>query len=84
MYVEAEISTSSDTSLALPINAVISIEDQFFVLIKRKSEKGKFEFERMKVQVGQTNDDFIEIYNATDFQKGTEFLIEGAFNLIQE
>jgi cobalt-zinc-cadmium efflux system membrane fusion protein len=80
MYVEAEIYTSSDSSLALPINSVVSIENKSYVLINKEN----LDFERVEVQVGKKNKGYIEVLNANQFKEKTQILINGAFNLIQE
>lgn len=84
MYVEAEIYASSDSSLALPLNSVVSIENKSFVLVKKMGTKDQLDFEKVEVKLGQTNKDFIEIINANDFDKNQQVLTNGAFNLIQE
>lgn len=84
MYVEAEIYATSDSSLALPVNSVVSIENQSFVLVKKIEAKDQMDFEKVEVKVGQTNKNYIEILNAHDFDKNQQILTNGAFNLIQE
>jgi len=84
MFIEAEIYATSDSSLALPLNAVVSIENKSFVLIKSEDVKGKMNFERVEVQIGQSNDNHIEILNAKAFKADEQILTKGAFNLINE
>jgi cobalt-zinc-cadmium efflux system membrane fusion protein len=84
MYVEAEIYASSDSTLALPLNAVVSIENKSYVLVNKESSKENFDFKRVEVQVGKTNNGYIEILNTKKFKENTQILINGAFNLIQE
>jgi cobalt-zinc-cadmium efflux system membrane fusion protein len=84
MFVEAEIYASSDSSLALPINSVVSIENKSYVLLQKKSTKDQQKFEKVEVKIGQTNQDYIEILNANDFEVNSQILINGAFNLIKE
>ena len=81
MYVEAEILTSSDTTLALPQDAVINIEDRYFVLV-RNNDKA-LTFERKEVKVGKSGNGYYEILNHEKL-KNSEILLNGAFNLIQE
>ena len=38
----------------------------------------------MLVKIGTTNNGYIQIVNASDFDADTEFLTKGAFNLITE
>ncbi len=80
MYIEGEIVTSSQEHLALPIDAVAQIDNNFFVLEKENETN----FRKVMVKIGATNSDFIEILNANDFKEGTEFLTKGVFNLITE
>ena len=84
MYVEAEIFTSNDSALALPIDAVISIEAKSYLLELEDSTKGEYTFTRKEVKVGQSNEEFIEILNVNSFKTDTKILTKGAFNLIQE
>jgi cobalt-zinc-cadmium efflux system membrane fusion protein len=80
MYIEGEIVTTSQEHLALPVDAVAKIDNNFFVL-KKENET---HFKRVLVKIGATNNDFIEIVNANDFKEGTEFITKGVFNLITE
>ncbi len=81
MYVEAEILTSSDTTLALPQDAVINIEGRYYVLV-RNNDKA-LTFERKEVKVGKSGNGYYEILNYEGL-KNSEILLNGAFNLIQE
>ena len=80
MYVEAEIIISTEKFLALPQEAVANIEKDFFVLVKQNATL----FKRMPVKIGATDNGFVQIINAEDFNSNTEFLTKGAFNLISE
>lgn len=80
MYIEAEILTTTAEHPALPSEAVANIDNDFFVLVKEDSTN----FKRVLVKIGATNNGFIQILNASDFEPNTEFLTKGAFNLITE
>lgn len=80
MYVETEILTTIQKQLALPQEAVANIENDFYVLAKQNATS----FKRMPVKIGATDNGFIHILNASDFDPNTEFLTKGAFNLIKE
>ena len=82
MYVEAGIIAQSSTAAALPEEAVINLEDRYFVLIQKAGED--LRFERREVVAGRRNEGFIEIENARELGEGATFLTRGAFNLIQE
>ena len=84
MYVEAEIFTTSDSLPALPQEAIVNLEDRYYVLLKTGEDTEVIKFDRKEVQVGRTANGFTEIKNAEDFNENSEFLVKGAFNLIHE
>ena len=81
MYVEAAIHSTSGTSKALPAEAVIEVAGKNFVLVKVDERSGEMIFERKEVVPGTTVEGLTEILNEEDFEEA-EFLIKGAFNLI--
>lgn len=80
MYIEGEIVTTSQEHLALPVDAVAKIDNNYFVLEKENETR----FKRVLVKIGATNNGFIEIVNTDDFKPDTEFLTKGTFNLLTE
>lgn len=80
MYIEAEILTTSAEYPALPSQAVANIDNDFFVLEKEDDTN----FKRVLVKVGATDNGYTQILNAADFKADTEFLTNGAFNLITD
>lgn len=84
MYVEAEILTSTQAQMALPEAAIVEVENKYYVLVKKGTENGESIFEKRMVKVGTTENGFTSILNHQDFEPNTEFLINGAFNLIME
>lgn len=80
MYIEAEILTTTTEYPALPVEAVANIDNDYFVLVKENGTK----FKRVLVKIGTTNNGYIQIINANDFEPNIEFLTKGAFNLITE
>ena len=84
MYVEAEIETASESKPALPQEAVIEIDNKHFVLTLINSENGNYSFEIKLVEIGASDDGYVEILNNQDFNKDTKFLTRGAFNLITD
>lgn len=84
MYVEAEIFTTTDSLPALPQEAIVDLEDRHYVLIKTGKQTDVIKFDRKEIQVGRTANGFTEIKNAADFDENSEFLVKGAFNLINE
>jgi cobalt-zinc-cadmium efflux system membrane fusion protein len=80
MYIEGEILTTSQEHLALPVEAVANIDNDYFVLVKENETN----FKKVLVKIGATNNGFVQIVNADDFKPDTEFLTKGVFNLITE
>ena len=82
MYIEAEIFVASHEKFCLPINALIRDESRYYVFINTDSEDDGYTFEKTPVEVGEINEDCIEIIGKSRQQlEGTEVLVEGAFNL---
>lgn len=84
MYVEATIYATTDSKPALPAQAVVEMDDKFYVLMLEDSTKTPYTFVQREVKVGVSNPDFIEILNAKDFNTNAQFLTNGAFNLIKD
>ncbi len=84
VYLEAEIYTTSDSRSSLPQEALVEVDDKYYVLVLDKSSNENYSFIKKEVNVGVSNNDNIEILNAHDFNENTEFLVKGAFNIIKE
>lgn len=84
MYVEAEIFTATDSLPALPQEAIVNIEERYYVLIKTDEDPEALKFDIKEIRVGRTENGYTEIKNAEDFKENSKFLIKGAFNLIKE
>jgi membrane fusion protein, heavy metal efflux system len=84
MYVEAEIYATSSQKNALPEDALVEIDGKFFALVLSNSSNKGYTFVKKEIKVGATNDGFVEVLNAMDFDENTQFLTNGAFNLITE
>jgi len=83
MYVEAQIETTSEEKLSLPQEALVEIEDKYYVLMKIKTTKA-YAFVKKRIKTGATKNGFVAITNANDFPEDAQFLVEGAYNLINE
>ena len=82
MFVDAQIITESSKKLALPDDAIISIDDSHYVLLN--TSKGEtYHFSRKEVTVGSSYNGYTLIMNAGDFRENDLFLVSGAFNLIR-
>ncbi|WP_162343749.1 efflux RND transporter periplasmic adaptor subunit [Cyclobacterium salsum] len=84
MYVEASIYTASEEKWALPNDALVEMEGNFYVLTLQNSSETGYTFVKRVVKTGLSNNDHIEILGGSGLDETTEFLIDGTFNLIKE
>lgn len=84
MYVEANILTKSQTKKALPQEALVEVDSNYFVLVLSNSSDEGFTFLKKKVKIGSSNNGYVEILNTNDLNDNSEILVKGAFNLITE
>ncbi len=82
MYIEAEILVDEVNRPALFSNAVVNVEDSYFVLVKKISSKEQYTFVKREVKIGRTIDGYTEILNADEFSNDAQIVSKGAFNLI--
>ena len=82
MYVSAEIVTESASAKGLPESAIVTEDEQNFVLIEKVKTGDTYSFEKRSVTVGQRQNGFAEIINSDDFSETEKILIDGGFNLI--
>ena len=83
MFVEADITTERTKCKSLPEQAVVQVENQYYVLHQLPGSDTGYTFERRMVRVGKIEQGRAEILNADEFMPGDVFLVEGAFNMIQ-
>lgn len=81
MFVEAEIVTGASTVLALPEEAVIELEDAYFVLLLESENNEEYEFHPIEVKVKQTYNGFTSF--ETELPLEGTYLTKGGFVLLQ-
>lgn len=82
MFVEAEIETQSFSTAALPEEAVVDVEGEYFALLSVNTENR--EFKKVTIVPGKTHDGYVEIKNADTFPASAKFLVKGAYALVGE
>ena len=82
MFIDAEIITEDHPTMGIAESAIVSEEEQDYVLINKGKKDGASLFEKMAVRIGQKQNGFAQILNSSDFSGKEQILIEGAFNLI--
>lgn len=75
--ISGEIIVSEDSILALPQTAVLSSGNNFFVLSKKSENSTKYIFEKKKIRVGKSTEDYLEILDNIN----EEILLRGTYNL---
>lgn len=80
MFVEATIFGESSTKLALPDDAVVGLDNAFFVLQLEDSTEDNYQFNQLEVEVGASFQGYTTI--KTPLSTTAQFLTKGAFALI--
>lgn len=81
MFVEAEIITNSSNSMALPKDAIVEIEGNYFTLVLNNKTDNSYVFDKMKLEIGNQTEDFVEVLNSQNL-KDRDILVAGAFLLL--
>lgn len=84
MFVEAAIITESIDAKALPESAIVESEGQAYVLIEVDRSNDGYQFEKIPVQIGKSEQGLVQILNESDIDSTKSVLLEGGFNLIQD
>jgi cobalt-zinc-cadmium efflux system membrane fusion protein len=75
--VNGEITVSSDSVAAIYKNAVFTIGNNHYILIKKSEDENKYTFEKKKISAGKSSDDYIELLELVD----EEILMNGTYNI---
>lgn len=78
-FTEASIIIGIDTLNAVPSEAIMKTEDEFFVLKLASQDADAYYFEKVKVEPGLTNRVYTEVKN---LQRTDKLLVSGIYNLI--
>ncbi len=83
MFAEAEIIVSSSKRAALPKEAVVKIDNEYFVLTVDNEKPNEYHFNKIKLNVGLQTEAFVEVLNP-DAIKDKKILIKGTYMLLNE
>lgn len=83
MFVEAEIITDEIEKLALPSNAFLEENEQYYLLVLNNKDENNYYFEKVLVKTGLKDEAWVEIIDAA-ILKDREVLIKGAFLPLEE
>lgn len=84
MFVEAGIVTDQIKALALPSEAIVTIDDKTYVLLLVSENDGSYQFRQLEVQTGQTYANYTVVGDMEESGANNRFLSKGAFGLIGE
>jgi|GEM_PF-5371275 len=82
-YVEGRILYSEERVMSLPLTAVAELDGSYFVLEVEKANGG-YSLTPRQVNVGRSNEDFIEILGPSQYFRGHNFINKGVFQLLEE
>jgi len=82
MYIDAGIVIASKTVWALPVDALITEEEEHFVLLLHSSDDNKYVFRKVKVQTGERNGDYMEIIPNDSVTSASVLLLKGVYSAV--
>ena len=80
-FTEVNIIIGTDTLNAVPSEAILKTEDEFFVLKLARQDADAYYFEKVKIEPGLTNRMYTEVKN---LQSAEKLLVSGIYNLVIE
>lgn len=83
MYVEAKIVTDSAIKPAINNDALVKVDDKYFLLVMKKQEGDNYYFAKKEVKVGQEKNGFTEI-ESNAIPANTKILTKGAYDVMTE
>lgn len=82
MFVKAEIITESKIAMALPENAIVESDNEYYVLVLDEENEDSYFFNQIKVQTGNTANGYTQIIDHQLIAKTKKVITRGAFSLI--
>jgi len=80
MYIDGGIVVDSKTVWALPVDALITEDEEKFVLIQQSSDDNEYVFQKVKVHTGVRNGDLMEIFPDESVTSTSVLLLAGVYN----
>lgn len=82
MFLQAKIQLDPMESLAVPEEAVIEVDGEFYILIQGAKSGDTYQLEKVKVTPGPRSHHLISIQPERELDSTTVVLVKGGFNLI--
>ena len=83
MFVDADIITHSIKNKGLPNEALIGVDDTFYVLTLEDKNDDEYHFKKVRLDLGKQNEDTVEILNQ-DVLEGKQILVKGTSMLLKD
>jgi membrane fusion protein, heavy metal efflux system len=77
-FIKGQIVVDSFSAMAVPIGAVIKIENEKYILDLEKETDKSYFFNKIKVTTGAENKEYVELKNLPDINK---LIIKGTYNI---
>lgn len=82
MFVQARIQLDPQGSLALPEDALVEVDGEYFVLVQKTKTDQGYQLDRIKVIPGAKNRTMIAIDPVEGIDESSVVLVKGGFNLL--
>jgi len=82
MYIEAKIVLNTQKVWALPVDALIAEDDEYFGLLLQSANNNEYIFRKVKLQTGKRNGDYMEIIPHEGFNQSSIMLIKGVYQAL--
>jgi len=83
MFVDADIIVDSTKSIGLPKEAIMEVDDAFYVLVLEEQQDEEFYLEKVKLELGKQTETNVEILNAKVL-KDKQILVKGNSMLLND
>jgi cobalt-zinc-cadmium efflux system membrane fusion protein len=80
MFTEADIIIKNVKGMALPKEAIINVENDFYVLVLKNETETEFQLVKVKIDKGRETETFIEVLNS-EVLKDKKILTKGTYML---
>jgi cobalt-zinc-cadmium efflux system membrane fusion protein len=81
MFVEATVLSDSKKGLAIPMDALITENNKYYVLLVKNNSKVDYIFEKTEVKVGEKSANSIEVIENNKINKNSKILTKGVFDI---
>lgn len=84
MYVEAKILTDSTLKPAINNDALVKMDDKYYLLVMKKNDAASYYFTKKEIKIGQEKNGFTEVVEAANIPVESKILTKGAFDIVVE